>query len=495
MDCSPCGSGANYSSASTINGCVTLCGAGISTNVTNPLVNVNISSLSVSTLGTVAVIGNIYDSFSRLITATPTTLFTSHPAFTPEYDIVGYTSTGSASIIVDTSNTIVLMSTIGTGGRAIRQSLEYQLYQPGKAHQAFMTWVPQFSGTFDNSIAVRCGIYDDYRDKNTPVGPMGAGAASAAYVSSIYGGLGVETNQYSMGHFFELSGNSWFVVERANSDNNINNVIRVAQSNWNVDTLNSTYGRNPSGVQLSATTEGLFFIERQWLGIGIVQMGIYNNGNQIICHIFQNRGIKKPYSHLNKLPIRYEIEKLSSGTPLAATTAAICMASQIDGEYTPVGSTFSLPGNLVKPTTRVDQTLLPILLLRLQQKYCRATFKVKSIELYGAAAGIYSIFKNPTITGTINWVNHPDSRSMVQYAVFANGTSEPANVISGGLCIDSGFFEKRAGVGPIASVADLIAAPAFCSDIKGNPDVFCIAMCGFSDNNDVNAVARWIEIT
>lgn len=462
MNCSPCASTSNYSSVST------------------PTANI------------VTVAGNIYDAFSRLQVETPITLLASHVSFTPQLEIIGYTSTGSGTVFVDLSNTVVELSTIGTAGRAFRQTLEYQLYQPGKSHQAIMTWTPQYKGTFDNSIAIRCGIYDDYRDKNTPAGTTGA--PPYLYASSIYGGNGVETNQPSFGHFFELSGNSWFVVERANSPNNIINVTRVAQSNWNVDTLNPAYGRNPSGATLQKDIECLFWIERQWLGVGLVNMGIYNNGNRLICHQFKNRGIKIPYTALNKIPLRTEIEKVSGGSALAACTASICWASQIDGEYTPVGATFSLPTSIVNPSTRISTTQRPILLLRLQQQYCRATFKIKDIELYSDNAGTYSVLKNPIITGTITWVNHPDKRSMIQYAVFANGVTEPTNTVSSGQCIESGFYEKRTNVGPAASVADLIAAPSFCSDIKGIPDVFCITMQGFSGNPDVRASCRWIEI-
>jgi hypothetical protein len=492
MNCSPCGSSSNYSSVSTPQ-CITLCGAGISTFVTNDVVNFNISSISISSLGGVQVEGNIYDTFSRLITMTPTTLFTSHPAFTPQYESIGYQSTGTGTVFVDTSNCIVLMSTTGSGAsRAVRQTLEYQLYQPGKGHQAFFTWTPQYAGTFDNSVAVRCGIYDDYRDKNTPAGITGA--PPFLFQSSIYGGVGQEANQPSMGHFFELSGNNWFVVERHNSPNNSLNIIRVPQSNWNVDTLNPALGNNPSGVTLQRDVEGLFWIERQWLGVGLVRMGIYNDGQALICHVFQNRGYKIPYTNLNKLPLRYDIEKVVGGSSDIAVTGSVCFASMIDGEYTPVGAVFSLPANLILATTRVSTELKPILLIRLQQQYCRATVKIRDYELYGAAAGVYSIFKNPTITGPITWVNHPDPRSMVQYAIFANGTTIPSNTLSGGQCFNSGFFSVRTTFQFDQSVADLITAPPICSDIKGNPDIFCIAMAGFSANNDVNAVCRWLEI-
>lgn len=491
MNCSPCGTSSNYSSVSTTN-CVTLCGAGISTNVTNDLVNINISSISLSSLGSVAIQGATFDTFSRLITMTPTTLFTSHPAFTPQYESIGYVSTGAGSFYFDVSNCIMLMSTSGSGGRAVRQTLEYQLYQPGKAHQAYFTWTPQYAGTFDTSVAVRCGIYDDFRDKNTPAGTTGA--PPFLFQSSIHGGTGQEANQPSMGHFFELSGNDWFVVERHNSSNNIQNVVRVAQSNWNTDTLNPAFGNNPSGVTLQKNKEGLFWIERQWLGVGLVRMGIYNNGHPIVAHAFQNRGYKIPYTNLNKLPLRYELEKVAGGSSNFAATASICFASQIDGDYTPLGATFSLPANLIKATTRINTALLPVLLLRLQQQYCRATIKIQNLEIYGKASGVFSIFKNPTITGPITWVNHPDPRSMVQYAVFANGTTEPANTISGGQCIQSGFYDKRSAFQGDQSISDLINATPITSDIKGKPDVYCIAMAGFAENDDVNAVCRWIEI-
>ena len=463
MNCSPCASSSNYSSASTIN-----------QNV-------------------VTVAGATFDTFSRLITETPTTLFTAHPAFNADYPFVGHVSTGTGSFFLDLSNAVMQMSTTAAG-RAVRQSLEYQLYQPGKGHIVYMTWVPQYLGTFDNSVAVRCGIYDDYRDKNTPAGQPTAPSTGVTFVSSFYGGLGQETSQPSMGHFFELSGNNWFVVARRNSPDNIQNVLRVPQSNWNVDTLNPAFGRNPSGVTLQKDVEGLFWIERQWLGVGLVRMGIYNNGFPLVAHQFQNRGIDRPYTKLNKLPLRYEIEKVSNATNAAAATAAICMASQIQGNYIPIGTIFSLPANLTQATTRVGTTLRPVLLLRLQQQYCRATIKIRSIELYGAAAGTFSLLKNSEITGPITWVNHPDPRSMVQYAVFANGTVEPTNTIIDGICIQSGYFDKRTTQAGSQSVEDLIAAHPICSDIKGKPDIFCIAMAGFSANDDVNATCQWIEI-
>lgn len=434
----------------------------------------------------------IYDSFNRMVTETPTTILTSHVSFTPQYEIMGYVSSAAGSIFVDISNCIVQLSTT-TAGRAIRQTLEYQIYQPGKVHQAYLTWTPHYLGTFDNFTAVRCGIYDDYRDKNTPSGTMGPPPYS--FISSIHGGKGQETNRPSMGHYFELSGNSWFVVERANSFDNLANVTRIPQSDWNIDTLNGVYGRNPSGVTLPTNREGLFFIERQWLGVGVVRFGVHSAGKKIICHEISNRGIKTPYTITNKVPIRYEIEKVAGGSSAPVATASICMASQIDGEYIPLGAIFSLPSALVYSSTRVSGIIKPVLCIRLAQKYCRATLKIKDIQVYGSAPGLYSIFKNPSISGSINWVKHPDAKSMVEYARFDSGTAIPLNTLSGGSCINTGFFSTRTVILGNQSLQELLVAPSITSDVAGVPDVWCIGMMSLSGNSDVNASCSWLEIT
>ena len=474
MFCSPCGSSSNYSSLSTSSNCVTLCGAGISTNAVNPTLDV----------------------FHQLLVDTPTTTYANHHAFTAGYESVGYVSTGTGNVFVDISNTIVQMTVSGSGGRAVEQSLEYQLYQPGKGHVVILTLSPQYSGTFDNSVAVRAGIFDDYRDKNTPAGTTGP--APFLYQSSIYGGTGVECNQPSMGHFFELSGNQWFVVERYNSPNNITNVTRVAQADWNSDTLNGNPATSPSGYVLNATTPCvLFFIERQWLGVGIVRMGIYANGVPIYCHVFGNnpsRTIRRPYTHLNKLPIRYEIEKVAGGSANAATMAAICASGQIGGDYITLGNIFSLPSNLVSSTVRVGITdLRPVLLIRLQQQYCRATFKILDVEMYGSQSGFYSVFRNATVSGSITWVKHPDSRSMMEYAYFPDNNTS-TRTVSGGLCVRSGYYSTRTSLQDPVATSELITRTQFSSNVKGGPDILVIAMGSFNANTDVSANVRWIEI-
>ena len=469
----------------------------LSTFVTNPI-DVNISSSGViSTFlvnSNITIANQVSDVFNRLYVTSPTLTLGSDNAFTPQYEITDYHSTGSGFVSTITISTMTILQASNNGGRAVRQTHEYQLYQPGTSHLVQFTWVPQFLGTFDNSVAVRAGIYDDYRDKNTPAGTTGA---NPLFVSSIYGGVGQETNQPSMGHYFELSGNSWFVVEKYNSPDNIQNVTRVAQSNWNVNTFSSNYGPNPSGYILGISTPSLLFVERQWLGVGNVRMGAFYNSLYTICHVFKNRTYNQAYTHLNKLPIRYEIEKVSGGSPNPATMASICCSSQIGGQYTAYGRIYSLPANITYDTVRIGtNTLRPILLIRLQQQYCRATVKIKSLSILGIsnAQGAYSLLLNPTLNGgAITWVNHPNPTSMIQYAYFPDNSTS-SRTVTGGRCLRSGYFTGRLEESDSLGVDELLTAQSICSDIHGVPDIVCLAMVSYTANTDVTANFRWIEV-
>ncbi len=414
------------------------------------------------------------DLFGRINTCTPTTIFTTHPGFTTQREIMDYVSTGTGVITHDISNTTVIM-TVGTGaGRAVRQSREYLLYQPGKLQSAYLTGVPQVSGTFDGSTVFRIGLFDDYRDKSA------------------------ETNQPSMGHFFELSGNSWFVVERANSSNNTTNVTRIPQANWNLDTVNRNRATSPSGFNLKTppNTGILFIIDRQWLGVGIVRMGFIFNGKPIYCHVFHDRLYSRPYTHLPKLPLRWELEKVSGGAAATATAVSICGSVSVLGQFQPLSAMFTLPLTATIATQRLDTTERPLLIIRLQQKYCRATIKAIEFTFFSDQKGAYCVYKNPTITGAgFTYTPHPDPRSMVEYKTFGGGgATPPSYTVSGGTPIRSGFFSQNYASSTVISIDEIITAPAICSDIAGNPDILVVTGYQLASNADVVANIRWLEV-
>lgn len=414
------------------------------------------------------------DLFGRINTCTPTAIFTTHPAFTTQRETMDYISTGSGVIVHDISNTLITLQ-VGTGtGKAVRQSREYLLYQPGKLQSAYLTGVPQYAGTWDNSVVFRIGLFDDYRDKSS------------------------ETNQPSMGHYFELSGNTWFVCERLNSTNNVLNVNRIPQANWNLDTLNGVRATSPSGFILRSPPDRgmLIMIDRQWLGIGIVRMGVIFNGKPILVHVFHDRLLNRPYTHLPKLPVRWEMEKVSGGASATATAASICASVQVLGEYSPLGATFTLPLTATIATQRLDTTERPLLILKLQQKYCRATFKILELSFFSDQKGAYCVYKNPTISGAgFSYTAHPDPRSMIEYKTFGTGTiSPPSYTISGGTPVRSGYFAQNTNSVTSISIDEVTTNPSYCSDIAGNCDTFVITGYQLASNSDVVVNVRWLEI-
>jgi hypothetical protein len=433
-----------------------------------------------------------YDVFNRAFTDAPTTIFTTHTAFTSQLNLLDYRSTGTGSIFIDLSNSVTELTVAGVAGRAIKQSREYLLYLPGKSQIIHFTLTPHYRGTFDNNVAIRAGLYDDYRDKNT------------ASSSNPGNPLGQEVNQKSMGQYFELSGNQWFVVERYNSPDNVTNVTRVPQSQWNIDTVDGNVNTSKSGFILptNPTTGILLLIERQWLGVGIVRMGLFYNAQPIYVHAFQSRNISVPYTHLPKLPLRWEIERTSTiGTVPSTTMASICGAAVVGGQYIPTGNLYSLPITSLVSDIPVDQTLRPVLLLRLQQQYCRATMKIKTLEFINtntnnADAG-YQLSRNPVISGSFTWTKHPDSRSMIEYAYFADPISSGNTITNNGYITRAGYFSSRTQIQDELGVEELLTAPSIASDIYGNPDVLCIAMVALKStggNLSIRANARWLEI-
>ena len=427
------------------------------------------------------------DMFNRQLTVTPTTIFQTQFTFNQQQEFVEFLTTGTASTFFDVSKSLVELTVNAPGDKAVVQSREYVWYQPGKIQAMFATSVLHYTGTFDNSVVVRVGIFDDYRDKNTP--------------GSSNPGTGVEVNQKSMGHFFEISGNEWVIVERENSPDNVTKVTRVPQANWNLDTLDGNRATSPSGYIISRPLNSgyLLTIQRQWLGVGAVRLGIVINGRIIFCHMFHHRNLTGPYTHLSKLPLRWEIEKVAGGAAAPASTAAICGSVQIFGDYNPFGSLFALPITLATEQT-LTTTSRPFLILRLQQRYCRATFKLVSIDIYtlasgGGSTGLtgYTIHKNPTISGTpaLTFTAFPDSRSMLEYCYV--GT--PSNyTLTDGIPFRSGFVERNTSSLDGLRIDELITSHSFCSDIKGNCDTLVIAAKQIVTNNRIYITARWLEL-
>lgn len=110
------------------------------------------------------------------------------------------------------------------------------------------------------------------------------------------------------GLFWELDGTTLYAVTRASVSGSPVDT-RVAQSDFNRDTID---GSNRFNLELDKAN--IYFIDYQWLGVGLVRFGVYEeDGTQTLAHVFENPNNNvTPYMRQGTLPLRYEIENLDT---------------------------------------------------------------------------------------------------------------------------------------------------------------------------------------
>jgi len=83
----------------------------------------------------------------------------------------------------------------------------------------------------------------------------------------------------------------------------------------------------------------LYVIDFQWLGVGRIRYGIYNQGVIRYCHEILNSGNTEPFMKLAKLPVRFEIR--SDAVAAAGEMRMISAAVISEGGNQPIGNTWA----------------------------------------------------------------------------------------------------------------------------------------------------------
>ena len=203
------------------------------------------------------------------------------------YDVTA----GSGTLSYVSAERSILLDTNGTasGDLVTRQSHLYHPYQPGTMSKIMQTVV--LGDTGKANVRRRWGYFDEEN-----------------------------------GLFWELDGTTLYVVVRSNTTGSVVDT-RVAQSDWNRDKLDGTINFN-----LDVTKTNLYWIDFQWLGVGICRFGVYEeDGRKTTCHVFENpNNVDRVYMRQGTLPIRYECENTNSAVS-SSELKAICCLVQIVG--------------------------------------------------------------------------------------------------------------------------------------------------------------------
>jgi len=269
------------------------------------------------------------DAFGRLRVSQPFTLFEHKNVFNQSTeDFNEITSGTSATISFVTAASLKRMTVGLTAGEiASRQSRAYIPYVPGKSQQVTMTGV--FAATKAN-VSQRLGLFD---------------AAN---------GLFMHDNGTNMG-----------VVVRTSTGGSVDDTSRVAQSDWNIDSLD---GNGPTKFTIDFTKANIYMIDYQWLGVGRVRFHVDHKGVWLPFHEFINDNMfDVPYMQTGSLPVKYEIE--NTGTSASETSLdEICNTVSSEGGFKPPGYEHFVTNELAlrQATSTAD---IPVLAYRLKSAF------------------------------------------------------------------------------------------------------------------------------
>lgn len=389
-----------------------------------------------------------FDAFSRLRTSEPLTLFDSSNRYW-DNGLFATSTTGTASATFNANQGLVDL-TVGTasGDEVLRETYRVFAYQPGKSLLVLNSFV--FEPAKAN-LRQRVGYFN------------------------------------SDGMYLELDGTDIYFVQRSTVTGATINT-RIAQSNWNVDSLN---GIGPSGLTLDLSKSQLLWMDFEWLGVGSVRMGFVINGEFILCHVFNHANIiSTTYIVTARLPIRYEITNTGT-TSSSSTLKQICSTVLSEGGYELRGEPGSTTTPITSPYTMTTAgTYYPIVSIRLKSANLDGIVVPTGISLLPNSAGNYSykIIVSGTTTGG-TWVS-AGANSVIEYNL--TGTS-----FAGGLTAISGFNTQT---NQASSVIELSRDDLFRFQLQRNSftsTALEFTLCVASDGNGdtMFGAIDWQEIT
>ena len=397
--------------------------------------------------------GMAVDAFGRARMSTPLTLFdSSHRYADNGLWCTSNTSSNSTVTFNQSAGLIELAVTTAANAEIIRETTKVFSYQPGKSLQAIQTFVMEPKA----NVRSRVGYY---------------GANNGIYL--------------------EVSGNTAYFVERSLSTGTVQET-RVAQSDWNMDTLLGPVASSPSGLTLDLTKAQIMFADIEWLGLGTVRCGFVINGQLIHCHSFHHANlITSTYMTTASLPLRYEIKNLDT-TASNTTLKQVCSSVISEGGYELRGTQQSIGmGANNALNLAVAGQFYPIISLRLKLDREDAIVILTALSILGIGNNArfrYQILSNPTL-GNTSWTS-AGTNSSVDYDM-------SANTISGGRVLASGYLAAST---QSTVTIDVLKEALFRfqlerNSLSGTSYPVTLAVESAVANDDVLATIDWEEVT
>jgi hypothetical protein len=420
----------------------------------NPLPVTGTVSISTTSSASVTFPPIATDAFGRLRTSSPLTLFDSSHRYRDNNLWSGLVvGTGSTVGFVTAQGLVNIGIGTTAGCSVIRETTKVFSYQPGKSLQVLNTFIMNPAKA---NLRQRVGYF---------------GADNGMYL--------------------ELDGSTLYFAERSLSTGTI---TRVAQSDWNVDTMLGAGHLNPSGVTLDISKAQILWMDIEWLGLGTVRLGFVVDGKFIHCHSFHHANvIESTYITTASLPLRYEIANTGITTS-ASTLKQVCSTVISEGGYELRGLQQAIGTPITAPRTlSVAGTFYPIISLRLKTTALDAIIIMTALSIMGVSNGInynWQVRASGTTTGG-SWVS-AGADSAVDYNI--TGTS-----FAGGRILASGFINSSNQGSPSI---DILKEALFKFQLERNSLTstpfeltLVVAASPISSSESVYASMDWEEIS
>jgi len=419
----------------------------------NPLPVIGTVSISTTSSASVTFPPIATDAFGRLRTSTPLTLFDSSHRYRDNNLWNGLVvGTGSTVGFVTAQGLVNIGIGTTAGCSVIRETTKVFSYQPGKSLQVLNTFIMNPAKA---NLRQRVGYF---------------GADNGMYL--------------------ELDGSTLYFAERSLSTGT---TTRVAQSDWNVDTMLGAGHLNPSGVTLDISKAQILWMDIEWLGLGTVRLGFVVDGKFIHCHSFHHANlITSTYITTASLPLRYEISNTGITTS-SSTLKQVCSSVISEGGYELRGiqQAVGIPINSPR-TLGTAGTFYPVISLRLKASPNRldAIVILTALSIMPISTGNFNwqVIASETTTGGA-WVS-AGVDSAVEYNI--TGTSA-----AGGRILASGFFNAS---NQGASQVDILKEALFKFQLERNgltstPYELTLVVASDTSNDTVVASLDWEEIS
>ena len=389
------------------------------------------------------------DSFGRLRTSSPLTLFDSSHRFADNGLWSTATATSGTAVFNSAQGLVDLTVTAASGSSVVRETIKVFSYQPGKSLLVLNTFV----------------------------------------MSSAKAGLTQRVGYYGVGngYYLEQVGTTVQFVERSSVTGSVINTP-VLQANWNGDKLDGT---GASGLTLDLTKAQILFSDFEWLGVGSVRVGFIINGQYIICHTFHHANlITSTYITTASLPIRYEIFN-TAGTSSSSVLKQICSTVISEGGYELRGLQQAVGTPITSARALATAgTLYPMVSIRLKSTRLDGIVVATAISIIGNTSANYNwqVVVAGTTTGG-SWVS-AGANSSVEYNL--TGTS-----FAGGRILASGYFTATASTSVSVDIlkAALLATQLERDGLTGTAYEFSLILTAGTNTETAFASMDWEEIS